>query len=109
MPRSQRRPAVAATYAGVLEKLLPRLEELLCGRLQRLEAKVAVHESRHGLSAVCADSQAMMKTRCPVDADLGAGTPSVIVLGARLRSDQRYCRTLIYRVATIFRAKLKRA
>ena len=108
MPNSNRRLALGGAYGAMLQKLLPRLEELLFDRLQRLEAKLALHESRQGPSASARMGDSSKKPRRAVATDLGIGEPSVIVLGARLQSDRRYCHALILRAAQVVRAKLMR-
>lgn len=105
MARTRPRRPVAGVYIRLLERLLPRLEELLADRLNRLESKVAVHECRYGCSAALTTGKST-KRRQPVDAELAAGSPSVILLGARLRTDQQFCRTLIHRAAALLGARL---
>lgn len=101
MARSRTPRPTADIYIRLIERLLPRLEELLAGRLQRLENKVAVHESCHRFTAQ------QTKRRHPVEIDLSIGSPSVVLLGARLRADQQFCRTLIHRAAAILGARLR--
>jgi hypothetical protein len=104
MPRFLRNLPLSRAYASELEKWVPRLEEQLYRRLERLEVKVVKYELRQGTSQPGRTCREMRKPSRPVKADLGIGRPSVVVLGARLRSDQRYCRTLIERVAAVLRA-----
>jgi hypothetical protein len=106
MSRFIRRHTAVGAYSAALERLIPRLEELLYRRLQRLETKVVKHELRDGLSTSRLACKVMCKPQRAIDVDLGAGRPSVILLGARLKADQRYCRTLIQRAAAIVCAGL---
>ena len=99
MPLFPRHLPFVRAYTSVLETLIPRLEEQLSRRLERLEGNVAKYELQRSQSRrSCAT---MREPQRRVDPDLGAGRPSVIVLGARLRSDQRYCRTLIGRAVAV--------
>jgi hypothetical protein len=106
MPLSTRRLAIASAYVAMLEKLVPRLERSLYNRLERLEAKVTIHESRTIKSAPRSTSNCLKKPRRPLEAELSVSQPSVILLGARLRSDREYCRHLIHSAAAIIRAGL---
>ena len=103
----RRNLSVAGAYGGLLERLLPRLEGTLLRRLEQLEERVARHEASHGFSNA-KPRNPFCKTRRPVAAELSAGQASIIVLGARLQSDQRYCRALIERVAAVLRARRAR-
>jgi hypothetical protein len=103
----RRNLSVSGAYGGLLERLLPRLEGTLLRRLEQLEDRVARHEAGHGFSNA-KPATPFCKTRRPAAAELSAGQASVIVLGARLRSDQRYCRALIERVAAVLRARWAR-
>jgi hypothetical protein len=104
MPLFTRSLNVGRMYAVTLEKLLPGLEKRLGGWLARLEATVAVHEARYGV-ATEQTSGRPNKLRRPIEADLDAGKPSVILLGARLKSDRRFCETLIRRATTLLGLK----
>lgn len=101
MPRFIREFPLSRVYSSAMESWIPWLEEQLFRRLQRLENKIARHELQRGQTESRRDRAAMRKPQRPVDAQPSIGRPSVVVLGARLRSDQRYCRTLIERVATV--------
>lgn len=107
MSVSRRNLSVTDAYGGLLERLLPRLEAMLLRRLEQLEERVAGHEASHGLSNA-RRATPFCKTRRPAATELSAGQASVIVLGARLQSDQRYCRALIERVAAVLRARWAR-
>lgn len=104
MRRFIRSQTVSGAYATALEKLVPGLEKGLGAWLARLEAKVAVLEAGYGFASE-ETSDSPKKTRRPVETDLDAGRPSVILLGARLKSDRRFCRTLIGRAVSIVRGK----
>jgi hypothetical protein len=104
MPRFTRSPAIGRVYTSVLEKCLPGLEKLLCAWLRRLEAKVAGHELWYG-QATAPTSRGAKEFRRQVKADLDVGEPSVIVLGARLNSDRKLCRTLMRRATALLRDK----
>lgn len=104
MSRFVRKLRVSRAYTSALEKWVPRLEEQLYRRLERLEVKVTSYEPQQGPSQSRPPCAAMRKPQRRVDTELGIGRPSVVVLGARLRSDQRYCRTLMERVAAVVRA-----
>jgi hypothetical protein len=97
--------AVANAYGGLLERLVPRLETLLFNRLQRLESRVARHESRYGMAVSAEHSK---KPRRALDVDLSAGKPSVVLLGARLKADQQFGRGLLSRVTAILRSHMAR-
>lgn len=94
---------VAGVYIRLLERLLPRLEESLASRLARLESTVAAHELAHAGPL----GNARSGRRRSVEADLGIDSPSVILLGARLRADQRFCRILIHRATAILGGRLR--
>ena len=94
-------------YGALLEKLVPRLEQLLLSRLQQLEAKVAMHEVQTGQAPTSATRRT--RQRRPRHLDIELGAPSVVVLGARLRADRRHCLALLERVATILGVSLKRS
>lgn len=98
--------AATSAYSAVLERLIPRLEDLLYRWLERLEVRIVMYELRQGLSTARPRCKAMNRPRCVVDTAMDVGRPSVVVLGARLKADQRYCRTLIKRGMAIIRAIL---
>jgi hypothetical protein len=104
MPRFARSAALRRMYASLLERLLPRLEELLGVWLARLEAKVTTHEIRYDHASEDASARPQ-KQRRAVKADLDIGKPSVILLGARLNSDRQFCRTLMRRAAGLLRER----
>ena len=97
---------VTGAYRALLERVISRLEQALYRRLERLDANVAMHESWIGLSKP--RSTATKQRRRAVQTGLAEIPPSVIVLGARLTSDKRFCKTLIQRVVGIFYESLAR-
>lgn len=89
-------------YIHLLESLIPRLEEMLASRLQRLDSQVAVHESLHGKA-----NRAPRAAKCRAGSQRSASSPTVVLLGRRLSADQEYCRSLIHRTAAILGAYLQ--
>lgn len=89
-----RRIAIKGAYCALLERVVPGLEEVLYRKLERLDVKVTMHALREGVSTPPPTCAAMKRPRPAVQAELPAGRPSVIVLGARLNSDKRFAMRL---------------
>lgn len=103
MPRSAHTLAFGNAYGALLERLVPRLEQLLLGKLERLEAVVAFEESLRGGRDSAISARTANRPRRAAG-ELDAGRPSVILLGARLKSHRKYCRKLIQRASSLVRA-----
>ena len=97
-----RSTAIMGAYCALLERVVPRLEETLYRKLERLDVKVTRHALRAGFSTPRANFTATKPQRPAVRAAHAAGRTSVIVLGARLNSDKRFCQAMIRRVVGMF-------
>lgn len=108
MSRSNPQLAAAGVYGALLARIVPRLEELLASRLDRLETKIVAHEAHTELTGKPGRNNSKRPLRA-TRAGLSPGRPSVVVVGARLRSDQRFCWALIQRVVSVIAATLQRS
>lgn len=106
MSRSNPQLAAAGVYGALLARIVPRLEELLASRLDRLESKIVAHEAHTELTGKPGKNNSKRPPRATAPG-LSPGRPSVVVIGARLRSDQRFCWALIQRVISVIGAHLE--